>query len=84
MGIYVFSDITITECSFAGKKIENIFFLKVKNQVKPLFQPLEGLDWLWVSGLKTNFGYDLAPGWPFTILGNFFEFPLIAVVSLIE
>ena len=77
MCIYVFSDITTTEWIFAGKKIENIFFLKVKKQVKTLSQPLEGLDWLWVSGLKTNFGCDLAPGWPFTILGNFFEFPLV-------
>jgi hypothetical protein len=42
-----------------------------------MFLPLEGLDWLWGSGLKKKLGLDLGPGWPFKIIGNFFEFPLL-------
>ena len=42
-----------------------------------MFLPLEGLDWLLVSGLKKKLGLDLGPVWPFKIIGNFFEFPLV-------
>ena len=43
-----------------------------------MFLPLEGLDWLWGSGLKKKLGLDLGPGWAFKIIGNFFEFPLVS------
>ena len=42
-----------------------------------MFLPLEGLDWLWGSGLKKKLGLYLGPGWAFKIIGNFFEFPLV-------
>ena len=45
-----------------------------------MFLPLEGLDWLWGSGLKKKLGLDLGPGWPFKIIGNFFDFPLLLLV----
>ena len=57
-------------------KKKSIFFFNTKNQLHRRFPSHGGLDWLWVSGLKIIFGYDLAPGWPFEIIGNFFEFPL--------
>ena len=47
-----------------------------------MFLPLEGLDWLLVSGLKKKLGLDLGPGWPFKIIGNFFEFPLLLVAGV--
>jgi hypothetical protein len=45
-----------------AKKKYYFFFLKIENQIKTMFLPLEGLDWLWGSGLKKNSGLDLGPG----------------------
>ena len=61
-----------------AKKKYIYFFFQIENQIKIMFLPLEGLDWLWGSGLKKKLGLGLGPGWPFKIIGNFFEFPLFS------